>query len=152
MKGKIHSINISATKGIPKTPVDEAKAIEDFGLENDAHAQPGIRQVSLLAIESINRQKECAKVKKKDIDLKAGDFAENITTSGIDLKKLKIGDRLRAGNEVILEISKIGKECHIGCAIYQKLGDCIMPREGIFAKIIKGGTLKKGDILETIDK
>ena len=151
MKGKIHSLNISSKKGIPKTPVAEAKAIEDFGLENDIHAQPGIRQVSLLAIESINRQKECAKVKKKDIDLKPGDFAENITTSGIDLKKLKIGDRLKAGDEVILEISKIGKECHIGCAIYQKLGDCIMPREGIFAKIIKGGTLKKGDILETFD-
>jgi len=149
MIGKIHSLNISAKKGIPKTPVDEAKAIEDWGLENDIHAQPGIRQLSLLAIESINRQKECAKI--KGVTLKPGDFAENITTSGIDLKKLKIGDRLKAGDEVILEISKIGKECHIGCAIYQKLGDCIMPREGIFAKIIKGGTLKKGDILETFD-
>ncbi len=152
MKGKIHSLNISAKKSIPKTPVDEAKAIENFGLENDVHAEPGIRQVSLLALESINHQKECAKIKKKDIDLKPGDFAENITTAGIDLKKLKIGDKLKGGNEVVLEISKIGKECHIGCAIYQKLGDCIMPREGIFAKIIKGGTIKKGDVLETIDK
>lgn len=153
MKGKIYSINISKTKGIPKTPVSEAEAIENFGIENDAHAQPGIRQISLLALESISRQKECAKIKhnKKDIDLKPGDFAENITTEGIELSKLKIGDKIKAGNDVILEISKIGKECHIGCAIYQMLGDCIMPREGIFAKIIKGGTIKKGDNLETVN-
>ncbi|MFH1432345.1 MAG: MOSC domain-containing protein [archaeon] len=152
MKGKIHSINISATKGIPKTPVAAADAIAGWGLKDDSHAQPGIRQVSLLAMESIEKQKECAKIKKKDIDLKPGDFAENITTVGIDLKNLPIGTKIKAGDEVILEISKIGKECHIGCAIFQKLGSCIMPKEGIFAKIIKGGTIKKGDTLETIDK
>lgn len=148
MQGKIYSINIGAKKGITKTPVDEAKAIVDLGLENDAHAQPGIRQVSLLAIESIEKQKECAKV--KGMTLKPGDYAENITTQDIDLKNIKIGTRLKSGSEVILEISKIGKECHIGCEIYQKLGKCIMPKEGIFAKIIKGGTIKKGDPIETI--
>lgn len=150
MKGQIYSINISKTKHTAKTPVKEAKAIENFGFESDAHAGSGIRQISLLSSESISRQKECTKIKKNDLELKPGDFAENITTKGIDLTLLKIGDKLKAGEEVILEISKIGKECHIGCKIFETFGSCVMPREGIFTKVLKGGTIKQGDILETL--
>ncbi len=151
MKGKIHSINISATKHITKAPVEEAKAIENFGLESDAHAGDEIRQISLLAQESIDRMKESAKIKQKQITLNPGDFAENITTKDIDLRQLKIGDKLKAGDEVTLEVSKIGKTCHAGCKIFQELGECVMPKEGIFVKVIKGGTIKQGDTLETLD-
>ncbi|MFC1807468.1 MOSC domain-containing protein [Candidatus Omnitrophota bacterium] len=148
--GRIFSINCSAKKGITKTAIKESNLIEDFGLEEDAHGGPGIRQVSLLAVESIRKQLECPKVKDKNISLKPGDFAENITTEGVDLKGLKIKDKLRIETEIILEISKIGKECHRHCAIYQKIGDCIMPREGIFAKVIKGGKIYVGDNIEVV--
>ncbi len=148
IKAKVFSINSSKTKGIPKTPINSAMLIEDVGLENDAHAAGGTRQVSLLAIESIRKQSECEKVKKSDTGLKPGDFAENITTEGITLADLKIGTRLKIGDEIIIEISKIGKECHKYCAIYYKIGDCIMPREGIFAKVLKTGTVKVHDKIE----
>lgn len=147
-KGKVFSINYSKVKGVSKTPLATAKLIEDYGLEQDAHAGAGIRQVSLLAIESIGKQKECTKVQKTGLSLNAGDFAENITTEGINLAVLKIGDQLKIGSDVIIEISKIGKECHRYCAIYYKIGDCIMPREGIFAKVLKGGEIKIGDAIE----
>ncbi|UCD16160.1 MAG: MOSC domain-containing protein [Candidatus Omnitrophota bacterium] len=146
-KSKIYSINISKTKGTPKTATETAKLIENLGLEQDAHAQGGIKQVSLLSIESIRKQNNCPKIKKGTV-LKPGDFAENITTEGIDLTTLKIGGKLTIGKDVILEISKIGKECHKYCAIYYKTGDCIMPREGIFAKVIKGGIIKRNDIIK----
>ncbi|MFC1631680.1 MOSC domain-containing protein [Candidatus Omnitrophota bacterium] len=149
-KGKIFSINYSSQKRTSKTAVAQAKLIKDFGLEGDAHAGAGLRQLSLLAIESINKQAECPKVKKSDLTLKPGDFAENITTQGLDLAQLKIGDRLNVGAGVILEISKIGKECHQYCAIYKKLGDCIMPREGIFAKVVQGGAVSVGEEIEVI--
>ena len=148
--GRVFSINYSSKKGTTKTAIKKANLLEDFGLEGDAHGGPGLRQVSLLAMESINRQIECPKVKEKNISLKPGDFAENITTEGLDLTRLKIGDRLKIGPEVILEISKIGKECHKYCAVYYKTGDCIMPREGIFAKVIKGGDICIGDVIEVI--
>lgn len=162
-KSEVFSINISKTKGTPKSPVETAKLIVDLGLEGDAHAEGGIKQVSLLSIESINRQNACPKVnpvresrrlksaafsngvKNNRQSLKPGDFAENITTQGIALTKLKIGDKLTIGNSVVLEISKIGKDCHKYCAIYYKTGDCIMPREGIFAKVIKDGIINRGD-------
>ena len=155
-KGRIFSINYSKTKGISKTAVKGARLIEDFGLEGDVHGGPGLRQVSLLSIESIRKQIACPgigkykqdttrKAKKKNISFGPGDFAENITTEGLNLAQLKIGDRLKIGTEVILEISKIGKECHKYCAIYYKIGDCIMPREGIFAKVLKGGEVAVGD-------
>lgn len=147
MSGKIYSINISRKKGISKTPVAEAELIEGLGLRDDAHQSPGTRQVSLLSIESIWRQAVCANLKNK-IKLGPGDFAENITTEGIDLAALKMGDMLRLGPEVILEISKIGKECHRFCSIYHKTGDCIMPREGIFARVLKGGKIKAGEKVE----
>lgn len=147
-KGKIFSINCSKIKGVSKTPVVSALLIEGHGLDKDAHAGGGIRQVSLLSIESIQKQKECAKIKKSAASLKAGDFAENITTEGIDLSALKIGNKLIIGGTIILEISKIGKECHRYCSIYYKIGDCIMPREGIFAQVLKGGEIKIGDDIE----
>lgn len=150
-KGKVLSINYSKVKGVAKTPIDKAMLVEGFGLDKDAHAAGGLRQVSLLSIESISKQKECAKIKKTEIFLKAGDFAENITTQGIDLADLKIGDKLKIGQQVMLEISKIGKECHKYCSIYYKIGDCIMPREGIFAQVLKGGEIATGDNIEVIE-
>lgn len=143
-KGKIVSINCSKIKGVAKSPVLEAVLIEGFGLEGDAHAGDAIKQVSLLALESIKKQDACPKV-KPGAGLKPGDFAENITTEGIKLVELKAGDKLKVGDGIVLEISKIGKDCHKYCAIYYKLGDCIMPREGIFAKVLKGGIIKTGD-------
>jgi len=151
IKGKIFSINQSKKKGVVKTSIEKARLIEDFGLKGDAHGGPGIRQISLLAIESIKKQSECPKARKKGISLGPGDFAENITTEGLDLANLKIGNRLKVGTVTILEISKIGKECHKYCAIYYKIGDCIMPREGIFAKVVKGGEISVGDQIEVIN-
>jgi len=146
--GKVFSINISKTKGVSKIPIKSALLIKGHGFDKDAHAGAGIRQVSLLSIESIKRQKECAKVKNAAASLKAGDFAENITTEGIDLSALEIGDNLTIGGTIVLKISKIGKECHRYCSIYYKIGDCIMPREGIFAQVLKGGKIKVGDNIE----
>ncbi len=151
MKGKVHSINLSKIKGMAKTPVPFANVIFDFGLEGDVHAGDKIKQVSLLAFESINKQNECAKIKKVSQDLKPGDFAENITMEGIGFCDLKIGQKLKIGYDIILEIAKIGKDCHKYCAIYYKIGDCIMPREGVFAKVIKGGIIKKDDTIEVLD-
>jgi len=125
--------------------------MEDFGLEGDAHGGRGLRQVSLLAIESIRKQMGCPKVKNKNISLGPGDFAENITTEGIEVARLNIGARLKIGREAFLEITKIGKECHKYCAIYKKIGDCIMPREGVFTKVLKGGKLVVGDRIEVIE-
>ncbi len=149
-KGRIFSINYSRTKGTPKIPVREVLLIEGVGLENDAHAGSGLRQVSMLSIESIRKQKECAKIKKENLSLGAGDFAENITTEGLNLTDLKLGRRLKVGERAILEISKIGKECHRYCAIYYRTGDCIMPKEGIFAKVLKGGQISIGDDIKVI--
>ncbi len=138
----------SEKKGTSKTPVAEIVVKEDYGVVGDAHADCTThRQVSLLAIESID------KMRSKGFDfLKPGDFAENITTKGINLTDLPIGTRLKAGKEVILEMTQIGKECHAACAIRQQVGDCIMPREGIFAKVIHGGRVKAGDIIKITEK
>ena len=149
--GCIFSINISDAKGVSKKPVNEAKLIEGIGIQGDAHSGTPLREVSLLSIESIKKQKECIKVKKPDFSLSAGDFAENITTEGLDLSKLKIGLKLKIKKDIILEITKIGKECHRYCSIYYKIGNCIMPKEGIFAKVIKGGIIKKGDKIEVLN-
>ena len=137
--GKILAISISDKKGARKNNVDSATLKEDFGIVGDAHAGTKNRQVSLLAQESI------AKMKAKGLKVKAGDFAENITTEGLDLLSLKIGDRLKINEEIILELSQIGKVCHTRCSIYYQAGDCVMPKEGIFAKVIKGGEIKVGD-------
>ncbi len=113
-----------------------------YGIEGDAHAGTKNRQISLLAAESI------AKMKAKGLNVGPGDFAENITTENIDLYRLKIGAQLRVGSEVILEISQIGKVCHMRCDIYYQAGDCVMPKEGIFARVVKGGVIQPGDIVE----
>ncbi|GBE00051.1 MOSC domain protein [bacterium BMS3Abin07] len=143
MAGRIVSINISGRKGVRKKPVSEVIIRDNFGMEGDAHASSEWhRQVSLLALESIR------KMQQKGLDVKPGDFAENITTEGIDLPGIPVGTRLLIGADVLAEVSQIGKECHSRCAIYYQAGDCVMPKEGIFIKIIRGGILKQGDMVE----
>lgn len=144
LNAKVLSVNISETKGVIKTPLKEGLFIEEFGLEGDAHGGPWHRQVSLLGMESFEKMK--AEGLK---DLVPGDFAENITTEGIILFELPIGTRLSIG-ETIQEVTQIGKKCHSGCEISQKVGKCVMPKEGIFTKIIKGGVVKAGDKIEII--
>lgn len=139
---RIESIAASRKKGTRKTVVASAVVVRDHGLENDAHAGDWHRQVSLLAVESLE------KARRMGLDVTFGDFAENIATSGIDLPNLPIGTRLRLGDSVILEISQIGKVCHKKCAIYYQAGDCIMPREGVFARVIQGGTIAREDAIE----
>ena len=136
---KVVAINISEKKGIPKTTIDMGEFVEDFGLKGDAHAGNWHRQVSFLGQESIDKVKALG-VK----GLCTGKFAENITTEGIELYSLPIGTRLNI-NGVIFEVTQIGKECHQKCAIYHQVGDCIMPKEGIFARVIKGGVIRQGD-------
>ncbi len=140
-KVKILSVNISEKKGTVKSPVEKI-VLNNLGVDGDAHAGEWHRQVSLLGIESINRFKETA---KRDINF--GDFAENITTQGIELVNTKPGDRF-IGNDVDLEVTQIGKSCHgDGCAIYREVGNCVMPKEGIFCRVLKPGKLKAGDEL-----
>lgn len=134
--GKVVAISISKKKGIPKTNVKSAKLIENFGIEGDIHAGNWHRQVSFLALESIDKMRE-----KGLPNLRPGAFAENITTEFLELPKLEIGTRMKIGKEAELEITQIGKECHSKCAIFIKVGDCVMPREGIFAKVIRGGEI-----------
>ncbi len=132
----------SQETGVSKQPVPEGYLKEEYGLVGDAHASSTWhRQVSLLAVESI------AKMRKFGLNLKPGDFAENLTTEGIELFTLPVGTRIRVGKEVRLEISQIGKECHTGGAIRQQVGKCIMPVEGVFARVLRGGTVKPGDTL-----
>ena len=144
-KGWIKAISVSEKKGMSKKNVPEAKLEADHGIVGDAHAGKWHRQISLLSFEST------AEVIAQGATVSPGDFAENFTTEGIDLKELKVGDRLIFGQEIELEITQIGKRCHTKCEIYKKLGDCIMPRDGIFAKVIKSGVVKVGDEIEIID-
>ncbi len=136
---KIVSIAVSKKKGTRKTPVEEAFLSRDHGLEGDAHAGPWHRQVSFLASESIE------KARRQGLEVTFGDFAENIATEGIDWPRVPVGTRLRIGQTAVVEVTQIGKECHTRCAIYYKAGDCIMPREGVFARVIEEGTIKNGD-------
>ena len=137
---KILAVNISEQKKTPKKTIDEGRLIEDFGIEGDAHAGKWHRQVSLLAKESIEK----AKGMRTD-GLCHGVFAENLTTEGIVLHTLPVGTLLKVGEEAVLEITQIGKECHDGCAIRQLVGQCIMPKEGVFTRVEKGGTVRAGD-------
>ncbi|MEW6714682.1 MAG: MOSC domain-containing protein [Nitrospirota bacterium] len=140
MSAKIVSINISDKKGVRKKPVEQVVIKENYGIEGDGHAsEKWHRQVSLLALESIKKMQEMG------LDVGPGDFAENITTEGIDLPVLPIGTKMTIGSEVEVEVSQIGKVCHDRCAIYHQAGDCVMPKEGIFVKVLKGGIIKKGD-------
>jgi MOSC domain-containing protein YiiM len=141
--GKILAVNISQKKGEKKNNIACGLFLENLGLENDAHAEADIiRQVSLLAKESIE------KIRAKGLDVQYGDFAENLTTEGIDLPSLPIGTRLKVGGKVLLEVSQIGKVCHNRCNIFYTVGDCVMPREGIFVKVLTGGEIKVNDPIE----
>ncbi|MCU0559376.1 MAG: MOSC domain-containing protein [Desulfobacterales bacterium] len=142
---KIVSIAVSRKKGTVKTPVEEAFLKKDHGLEGDAHAGPWHRQVSFLAAESI------ASARQQGLTVDFGDFAENIATLGIDWKNLPIGTRVRLGPKAVVEITQIGKECHNRCAIYYKAGDCIMPREGVFGRVVEEGAVRCGDLVEIQD-
>lgn len=145
MQGHVISINVSDKKGMRKKPVNEAELKTEFGIEGDAHASgEWHRQVSLLALESIRTMQD------KGLKVGPGDFAENITTEGLDLPSLPIGARMTIGADIVGEVTQIGKQCHNRCAIYHQAGDCVMPRDGIFIKIIKGGTVRKGDPVKVI--
>lgn len=139
--GTVTSVNLSAKKTVRKTRGTEGVLRVDHGFEGDAHAGDWHRQVSLLAQESID------KMVAKGLDVSAGDFAENITTTGIDLLALPVGSVVKIGDEAVVEISQIGKVCHKKCAIYYQAGDCVMPKEGIFAVVRHGGTVHAGDSL-----
>jgi len=146
--GKIYSINVSSAKGVPKGPAQRAVLVKGQGIQGDAHAGTDIRQVSLLDMESVRLQMADAAAKKATVEIKPGVYAENLTTEGVVLAALKIGDKLRVGKTAVLRISKIGKECHSRCAIYHQVGDCIMPRKGVFAEVLEGGEIETGDSIE----
>ena len=141
LEGRVIAISISAKKGMRKSNVDEAILIEDFGIEGDAHAGPGHRQVSLLALESIDT------MRAKGLDVNPGDFAENIATEGLVVAVIEVGRRIAIG-PTLIELTQIGKECHSRCAIFEQAGDCVMPREGVFGRVVKGGTIRVGDRVE----
>lgn len=135
----IVSISVSKRKGTRKTPVTEAVLIKDHGLQGDAHSGPGHRQVSLLAAERIQE------VQRNGIRVSFGGFAENIATHGVDWRAVPVGTTVKLGDSVLVQITQIGKTCHRKCAIYHQTGDCIMPREGVFARVLRGGLIRSGD-------
>ena len=141
---KIVSLSISKKKGTRKTTILEARLVENFGFEGDAHAGDWHRQVSFLASESIEA------TRARGLDVTFGDFAENIATSGIDWLSVPVGTRFRLGEDALVEITQIGKECKKKCAIFYQAGDCIMPREGVFAKVLRGGVIRCDDAIEII--
>lgn len=143
---RIVAVCRSDKKGVSKKPIDEGLIKEDYGLVGDAHAASDThRQVSLLALASIE------KMRRLGLELGAGDFAENLTVEGLDLVSLPIGTRLALGKGVILEVTQIGKECHTACAILRQVGKCIMPKEGIFTRVVRGGAVKAGDELKVME-
>ncbi len=143
--GVVTAVNISHRKGQRKTPVDgPVVVLEQFGIENDAHAGDWHRQVSFLAEESIGRAREMG------LDVKEGDFAEHFTTTGLDVMHPPLGTRLQVGDDVLVEISQVGKVCHTRCAIYYLAGDCIFPREGIFGVVLRGGQVQAGDTIKVL--
>lgn len=139
LQGQVVAVCTSERKGTPKRDVGRGQLEIDWGLVGDAHAGPWHRQVSLLALESIDEMRE------KGLDVAPGDFAENLTVSGLLLWSLPVGTKLLVGDEAVLEVTQIGKECHSGCAVFKRVGDCVMPRKGVFARVLKGGTVKTGD-------
>jgi MOSC domain-containing protein YiiM len=143
---KVIAVCRSENKGTRKERIGQGVFKENFGLLDDAHSECDThRQVSLLALESIE------KMRSTGLDLKPGDFAENLTTEGLDLPHLPVGTSLSVGQEVLLQVTQIGKECHTGCAIFKQVGKCIMPKEGIFAKVIQGGIIKEGDAIQVVE-
>ena len=159
---KVIAVCRSENKGTRKERIGQGVFKENFGLLDDAHSECDThRQVSLLALESIEKMRStvrgpygntaCIKMRSTGLDLKPGDFAENLTTEGLDLPHLPVGTSLSVGQEVLLQVTQIGKECHTGCAIFKQVGKCIMPKEGIFAKVIQGGIIKEGDPIQVVD-
>ncbi len=145
LRGTVRAVCTSERKGIPKRDVEHGQLQVDWGLVGDAHAGPWHRQVSLLAWESIE------KMRAKGLKVRAGSFAENITTEGLELYTLPVGTRLRLGSALV-EVTQIGKVCHDRCAIYRLAGDCVMPREGIFVRILEPGEVKVGDAVEVLEE
>lgn len=143
--GKIMAVCVSPARGTQKKNVGEAVFLEDFGLEGDAHAGKWHRQVSLLSYEKIQA------FRKRGAQVADGAFGENLVVQGLDLSSLPIGTHLSC-NDVVLELTQIGKECHHGCEIYRKMGDCIMPREGVFARVVCGGRIRTGDEIVISDR
>jgi MOSC domain-containing protein YiiM len=141
---KIVALSISTTRGGPKQNIPHAEVIAGYGIKGDGHAGDWHRQISLLPKEEID------KLHDRGLNLKPGQLAENITTQGLNFKQLELGSRLALGADVLLEVTQIGKVCHNPCAIYYKVGDCIMPKQGIFTRVIKGGRLNVGDKIEII--
>ncbi|MBM4300284.1 MAG: MOSC domain-containing protein [Deltaproteobacteria bacterium] len=144
-RGRINAVSVSDRKGVVKRNVDQARLVKEHGLAGDAHAEGGIRQVSLLAQASID------KMVAAGAKVAPGDFAENLTVEGLAVMDLPVGTRLKVGDTVELEITQIGKACHKGCAIREQVGDCVMPREGVFARVLKDGLVKPGDTIEVTD-
>lgn len=144
-EAKLVSINTSKEKGEIKTPVEEANLVEDHGIEGDVHAGSEIKQVSLLDASEIEKMEE-----RTGVELSPGDFAENLTSEGLDLDLLPMGTQLKVGEEVLLEVSQIGKTCHDDCVIKEKTGECIMPQKGLFFQVLEGGTIQPGDEIELI--
>jgi MOSC domain-containing protein YiiM len=144
LRGRIYAVSVSDRKGVVKHNVPQARLLVEHGLEGDAHAEGGIRQVSLLSLASIN------KMVAAGAQVAPGDFAENLTVEGLEVMTLPVGTRLKVG-QVELEITQIGKTCHKGCAIRELVGDCVMPREGIFARVLTEGVVKVGDVIEVTD-
>ncbi len=143
---KILAVCKSDKKGIKKEAIAQGFLSQDYGLVGDAHADCSThRQVSLLAVESID------KMRSPGLDVGPGDFAENLTTEGLDLVSLPVGTRISIGEDIILELTQIGKDCHTGCAIYRQIGKCIMPKEGIFARVVRQGFVRAGDELMVLE-
>ena len=138
------SVNLATEKGVRKSPQTEVELVAGHGVRGDAHAGPWHRQVSLLAMESVQEMRD------KGLDVNPGDFGENLTTAGIVLYELPIGAHLSVG-ETLLEVTQIGKVCHDHCAIYYAAGDCVMPREGIFVRVLEGGLLRAGDTITLVE-
>lgn len=141
MTGKVIAVCTSPEKGTQKKNVGQALFVEDFGIQGDAHAGKWHRQVSLLSYDKIREFRE------RGAEVEDGAFGENLVVEGIDFRTIPVGTRLQCG-EVVLEMTQIGKECHHGCQIFQKMGECIMPREGVFARVVHGGVIKMGDVMQ----
>ncbi len=142
---KLVAVCTSEKKGMRKKNVEEANLKTNFGIEGDAHGGDWHRQVSLLALESIKKMQDMG------LDVGPGDFAENLTTEGIDLVSLPLGTKLKIGENSLGEVTQIGKECHTRCAIYYQAGDCVMPKEGIFIRVLEGGPIRVGDSIEVVE-
>lgn len=145
IEGRVLSVNISEKKGTKKKNIGTCRLVKGWGLDKDGHGGDWHRQISLLSKESIE------KIREKGLAVNYGDFAENLSIEGIDLYLLPVGTKLTVGKEVVIRITQIGKECHERCSIFYQVGDCVMPREGVFAEVIEEGEVKIGDVIRVIE-